>query len=128
MTKKTFSICRVFIAMILAVLVTLSVSFGNWYLPVIAFVAAWIALYILRSKIKEVIADERDYMINGKASAMAMKIYIFISVIIGLVFYASSKEKDVLFAIGNTLVYSACFLMVLDAFLFKIYEQKDGQN
>jgi uncharacterized membrane protein len=128
MSKKSFSICRIIIAMILAVIVSLSVSFGNWYLPVISFIIAWVILHILRNKIKEVIADERDYMIAGKASAMAIKIYIFLSVIIGLIFYIIGKENSVLFVLGSALVYSACFLMVLHAFLFKIYEQKDGQN
>ena len=125
MTKKSFSIYRVVIAMILSVLVSLSVSYGNWYLPVIAFVAAWIVLHLLKNKITEVIADERDYMVAGKAYAMAMKIYVFLSVIVGLVLYAAGKENIIFFTIGNVLIYSACFLMVLYAVLFKIYERKE---
>lgn len=121
-----FSVYRVVIAIILAMIVSLSVSYGNWYLPIIAFAAAWISLFTLKNRVKEVIADERDYLIAGKASMMAMKIYIFISVTAGLVLYVLGRGNDVLFISANVLIYSACVLMVLEAFLFKIYERKNG--
>jgi uncharacterized membrane protein len=128
MTKKTFSVCRIIIAMALAIIVSSSIISGNWLVPVIAFVVAWLVLYSLRSRIKEVVADERDYLIAGKASLIAIKIFVFLAVTSGLVLYIAEKENAILYGVGSTLIYSGCFLMVLEAFLFKIYEHKNEQN
>jgi len=125
MTKNKFSIYRIIIVSVLAVLISLSVSYGNWYLPIISLIAAWVSLFILRNKIKEIIADERDYRVAGKASGLAIRIYVLVSLILGLILYVAEKENEVLFALGNAFLYSACFLIFLYAILFKIYEKKD---
>ena len=125
MTKKTFSIYRIIAVIIVTIIVSIFINYGNWYLPVISIMASWLFLYTLRRKVKEVIADERDYIIAGKASGLAMKIYISFSVIIGMILYSTGKENEILFNIATTLLYSACFLMIFYAVLFKIYERKD---
>jgi len=125
MTKKAFSIYRIIAVIIVTIIVSISINYGNWYLPVISIMASWLFLYTLRRKVKEVIADERDYIIAGKASGLAMKIYISFSVIIGVILYSTGKENEILFNIATTLLYSACFLMIFYAVLFKIYERKD---
>jgi uncharacterized membrane protein len=125
MTKRMFSIYRIIIVSIVAIAVSFSITYGNWYLPVICLVAAWISLYVLRSKIKEVIADERDYKVAGRASGLTIRIYVLLSLILGLILYTAEREKGALFALGSTLLYSACFLMLLYAILFKILEKKD---
>jgi len=56
---------------------------------------------------------------------MALNIYLLLSVIIGIILYSVGRESEALFNIATTLLYSACFLMVLYAVLFKIYEKKD---
>jgi uncharacterized membrane protein len=128
MTKKMFSLYRVLAVAIVSVVVSVSINFGNWYLPVAAVAASWAFLYFLKGRVKEVIADERDYMIAGKASGLAVKIYLFASVVIGMILYANGGREGILFGTATTLLYSACFLMVLYAVLFKIYERNDGQN
>ncbi|MFA5083786.1 MAG: DUF2178 domain-containing protein [Candidatus Paceibacterota bacterium] len=128
MTKKTFLIYRIVTVIILSFVVSVSISYGNWYLPVISIITAWVFLYALRSRVKEVIADERDYRIAGKASIWAIKIYASISVIVGMFLFIAEKENEVLYAFGSGLVYSACFLMILYSVLFKIYEKKDGHD
>ena len=125
MTQKAFSTYRIIAVIIVTIIVSISINYGNWYLPVISIMASWLFLYTLRRKVKEVIADERDYIIAGKASGLAMKIYISFSVIIGMILYSTGKENEVLFNIATTLLYSACFLMIFYAVLFKIYERKD---
>ncbi len=125
MTKKAFSIYKIIAVIIVTIIVSVSINYGNWYLPVISIMASWLFLYTLRRRVKEVIADERDYIIAGKASGLAMKIYISFSVIIGLILYSTGKENEILFNIATTLLYSACFLMIFYAVLFKIYERKD---
>jgi len=128
MTKKAFSIYRIIAVIIVTIIVSISINYGNWYLPVISIMASWLFLYTLRRKVKEVIADERDYIIAGKASGLAMKIYISFSVIIGMILYSTGKENEILFNIATTLLYSACFLMIFYAVLFKIYERKNENS
>lgn len=128
MTKKTFLIYKIIAIIILAVAINVSVHYGNWYLPAAFLVAALVLLYVLRGRVKEVIADERDYKISGKASGLAMRIYAILSVIIGLILYIAEKDNDVLFTIGSVLLYSAAFLMILYVILFKIYEKKDERD
>jgi len=126
MTKKMFSVYRIIAVIIVSITVSVFINFGNWYLPVISVVASWIFLYTLRGKVKEVIADERDYTIAGKASGLAMRIYLLLSVVIGIILYSIGEKGGVLFGTATTLLYSACFLMFLYAILFKIYERKNN--
>lgn len=114
--------------MTLGIIISLSVNYGNWYLPVIAIIAAFAFLFTLKAKVKEVIADERDYKIGGKASQTAMTIYTLLSVIFGIILYIAGRGNEALFAAGNVLLYSACFLMLLYSFLFRIYIKKDEHD
>ena len=125
MTKKTFLICRIITVFIVAMAVSISVNYGNWYLPIAFLITAWVFLYVSRTKVKEVVADERDYRIAGKASGLAMRAYSVLAVISGLILYIVEKDNEVLFAVGSTLLYSAGFLMVVYAILFKIYDKKN---
>ncbi len=70
-------------------------------------------------------ADERDYTIAGKASGWAMKIYLSLSVIVGIILYSIGGKEGILFGTATALLYSACFLMLLYTVLFKIYERKE---
>ncbi len=128
MTKKLFLVYKLVAVTVVAIVVSVSVNYGNWYLPVIFLITAWISLYALRNRVKEVITDERDYKIAGKASMWAMTIYVSFSVIAGLILYIAEKENEVLFAIGSTLLYSVCFLMLLYSVLFKIYERRNERD
>lgn len=125
MTKKTFLIYKLAAVIILAVLIGISVNFSNWYLPVAFIVTAWVLLYVLRGRVKEVVADERDYKVAGKASRFAMTIYSLLATVIGLALYIGGKDNLVLFVVGSVLLYSAGFLMLLNSILFKIYQRKD---
>lgn len=128
MTKKTYLIYRILTVLVVSIITSISVNTGNWYLLVVILITAWIFLSALKRKVKDVLVDERDYQIAGKASLHAMTIFNMIAVTAGLILYISGKDDPVLFSIGNVLVYSACFLMFLYAVLFKIYVRKDERN
>ncbi|MCL5010993.1 MAG: DUF2178 domain-containing protein [Patescibacteria group bacterium] len=128
MAKKTFSIYKIIVVIFVAVIVSVSFNYGNWHLPIAALIAVWVSLFILRSRVKEVIADERDYKIAGKASILAMRAYAMFAVIVGLALQIAGKNNSVLSAIGSALLYSAAFLMLFYAISFRIYARKDRQN
>lgn len=130
MTKKSFSIYRLIAVIIVAIVVGISINYGNWYLPLAAIVASWVFLYALRRNVKEIMPDERDYMTAGKASLWSMRIYLGVSVIVGLVLYTMGmdEKEGILFSSATTLLYSASFLMLVYAVLFKIYERKNENS
>ena len=128
MTKKTFLIYKIITAITLGIVVGVSVNLNNWYLPVICFVAFSVFLLSLRRKVNEVLADERDYRVAGRASYAAIMAYVWIAVIIGIILITTGRGEPVLFAIGYTLLYSACFLMVFYGILFKILIKRDERD
>jgi uncharacterized membrane protein len=120
MTKKTFLIYKVITAVLLSLGVSLSVSIGNWYLPIILIVGGFLFLLSAKKNVKDIIADERDYRIAGKASYFAMVIYVMISVIIGLVVRITTGN-----IIGDILLYAPCALLFLYSILFAIFIKKN---
>lgn len=127
MNKKTFFIIRMATTAFLAAIVAVSVNYGNWYLPVSAIIAAFILLYFTKTKVKGVVADERDYKIAGQASYLAMTSYTVVATITGLIVYISGRDNPVMFAVGNVLLYSVLFLMFTYSILFRIYVKR-GRN
>jgi uncharacterized membrane protein len=101
---------------------------GNWQLPVVCLIGSFIILLALRRRVKEVVADERDYKIAGKASYLAFMIYSFAAVISGMILFASKEENPSFELAGNVLLYSALFLIMLYVVLFKIYARKGEQD
>jgi len=128
MSKKLFLIYKLGAVIVVAVAVSASLNYGNWYLPVIFLIAAWGSLYLLSGRVKEVMADERDYKIAGRAAGWAIKVYTMLSAIVGLIFYIAERENKILFTAGSVLLYSACFLMLLYAVLFKIYARRNQND
>lgn len=128
MTKNTFLVCRIAAVLVVAIVSGVSVANNNWYLPIAFLVAAWVFLFVLKNRVREVITDERDYVVSGRASAHTITAYNVIAVIAGLILYVTQKDNAILFYVGNTLLYSACFIMVVYAVLFKIYERKNDRG
>jgi uncharacterized membrane protein len=128
MTKKAFTIYKIITVIVVGFVTSVSINNGNWYLPVAFLVTAWVSLFVLKNRVNEVMVDERDYKLAGKASMHAMTTYEVLAVIFGLILYISQKDNMILFSIGSTLLYSACILMIIYSILFKIYERKDERD
>jgi uncharacterized membrane protein len=126
MNKKTFLICRIIAVIIVAFSVSFFINQGNWYAPIIFITASWVFLYLMRRRVKEVILDERDNFLAGKASSWAIQAYLVTSTIAGIILYTlNMNNKDsILFGTATTLLFSACFLMFIYALLFRIFERK----
>ncbi len=124
MSKKRYLVYRIITVVVLSSAISISINNNNWYLPIIAIAAAWIFLYTIKGKVKEILADERDRKVAGKAAIVAIQVYSFITTIAGVVLYITQKSDPTLFAIGNILLYSTCFILILYTIIFKIYERK----
>lgn len=126
MTKKQYMICRLAIIVLLSFLISLSISLNNYYLPLVFTATAVAGLHYCRKQLKtgEVIADERDYQVAGKAARYAISIYSLLGVIGVFVLMAISHKNEMLYILSQYLAFSICFLMLLNAFLFKYLNKK----
>ncbi len=121
--QKTFLWTRVIVAAVLGIIISQSVIYGNLILALVSMILAWIILFYLRSKVKAVLADERDYEIGGTAARWAIQIFSIVAVGFILMFYTQRNINPTYEAISITLSYSVCFLMVLYTLIFKFYNR-----
>jgi len=124
MTLKQFKIIKIIIVIALAIIVSQSVVNKNYIIFLMAFALSIIVLYFIRQRVKEIIADERDYEIGGKAARTAMQIFSWIAVVIMLVFYSIKDINPIYEAVVLTLSYSVCFLLLSYSLIFKYYYNK----
>jgi uncharacterized membrane protein len=125
MNLKTYNKTRMAIAAVLGGLVSFSVVSENYVLPMIATVTALILVLALRRRVSEVISDERDYHIAGKAARWTISVYAILAGLGSIVLMAFRKTDPSLELLGSILAYSACFVMLLQSALFYFFAKKD---
>jgi len=121
MTKKQYKICRLTIVMVLSMSISISITMNNYYLPVVFMLSAIAGMYYCRKQLKTkgVLADERDYQVAGHAARYTIYIYAWLGAVGTFVLMALSNKEGAIYALSQYLAFSVCFLMLLNAFLFK---------
>ncbi len=126
MTLKQFKVLKLTIVVILAVAVSVAVSYGNLIIPVVAMALAIALMFYFRGKVKEIIADERDYQIGGRAAGLTIQVYAWLAVIVMFLFMAYYYEISPLpetMAVVMALAYSTCVLLLLYTLFFRYYNK-----
>jgi uncharacterized membrane protein len=125
---KQYKILRIIVAFSLGVIISQAVIFNN-YLLVIFFVAmAMVIILVARKQVKEILADERDYQIAGKAARYAMTIFSIAAVVVMFFFVFQGETNPVYQAIGFTLSYSVCGLLLLNSAIFYYFNKYEKQD
>ena len=121
MTKKQYLFCRLAVVIVLSFSISTSLSLGNYYLPLVFMLTAMAVLYYCRKqlKTKDVLVDERDYQIAGRAARYALYIYGWLGAIGTFVLMALADKQDNLYIISQYLAFSVCFLMLANALIFR---------
>lgn len=119
MTLKKYQQIKMAIIMVIAVIFSQSIIYKNYLVPIATLVISSLVLISLRHKVKEVIADERDYALAGKSASWAIQIYSWIAVVAMFVLYAFRDINPSYEPIAMTLAYSTCLLMIIYSFIFK---------
>jgi uncharacterized membrane protein len=125
MTLKRFKILKLSIVIILGIITGVSVSYHNYIIPIIAIAVAVSLIFYWRRKVKEIIADERDYAVGGRAAGLTIQIYAwlaFVMMFLFLVYYNLNPVPEIMVSVV-TLAYSTCVLMVLYALFFRYYNK-----
>jgi glucan phosphoethanolaminetransferase (alkaline phosphatase superfamily) len=73
----------------------------------------------MRRQVKEIIADERDYEIGGRAALLTIQIYAWIATISMLIMYSLRDLNPAYEPVAMTLAYSTCLLMIAYGLIFK---------
>ncbi|MFA5009389.1 MAG: DUF2178 domain-containing protein [Candidatus Paceibacterota bacterium] len=128
MQAKTFFFIRILTAIFLAMIVSVSITLGNFILPLVAMVTAIVFLWTTKKKVQAILEDELDYKIAGEASRLAVMIYAMLSAALGIYFIACRENNYIYEILGSVLCYSTCFLMILQSLIFKYLRNKNYQN
>jgi uncharacterized membrane protein len=126
MTLKQYRVIKLLAVVALAALGGRAIVWGNYVTPLLSLAVVALALSYLHGRVKEVVEDERDIQINGKAARLAIQVYGFIMVAIMVVLYASRAHNPIFVNISSLFAYSVCFLLILLA-TFHAYFKKYGK-
>lgn len=121
MTLKQYQGIRLAFTVAIAIIVSQSLIYNNYLIPIATVVVSSLTLLFLRGKVKEIVADERDYAIGGKSALLAMQIFSWMAVICVLVLYALRNLNPAYEAVGMTLAFATCTLMLLYSVIFRFY-------
>ena len=123
MKLQQFNQLKIGVVIIVAAIVAESVVARNTLIAVLAMVAGALVLLQARSKVKEVIADERDKEINGKAALLAIRLFGWIAAIASLMFITQRNHNPSFMLIAGGLSYGALVLLILYAVISRYYAQ-----
>ncbi|MFA6331282.1 MAG: DUF2178 domain-containing protein [Clostridia bacterium] len=126
MTAKQYKVCRLAIMIVLAMSISISISLENYYLPIVFLLSSSAGMYYCRKQLKteKIMVDERDYQVAGNAARYTIFIYGWIGAILTFILMAMSEQGGFLYTLSQYLAFSVCFLMLLNAFLFKYLSKR----
>ena len=123
MNQKTYQKWRMVIVFVLAVAISQSVIFNNYVIPVILMIVASLILWYLRGRVKEVIADERDYALGGKSALLAIQVFGWLAAMGSFILYSQKAINPMYEVVGTTLSYSVLFLFLVYGLIFRYYNK-----
>ena len=125
MTLKQYRGAKLTIVIILAAAFGQSIVRENFFLPLALLAAGALIMFWLRQRVgkNEIIADERDYHVGGKAALLAIQIYSWIAVVSMFAFYSQKSVDPVFEAMGMVLAFSTTILLLLYSLIFRYYHK-----
>lgn len=127
MTYNQFKRIRIIMAAVMAMIVSFAINLQSWIFATIAVLLAvllsMIVIFSAKKQVKDVLADERDYYIAGKAARYALSAFCVLGAILSFYFMVINKSANAE-AIGSVLAYSVCGLMLLNSVIV-IYFQRN---
>lgn len=118
MALNQFKIVKITAAICLGIITGWSVLRENYIIPVIALAVVSALFLYLRSRVKEIIVDERDYEIGGRAARLAITIFSWLAIFMIFLFMAFQKQNPDYAIVVATLSYSVCLLLVIYSSLY----------
>ncbi|MFA5270400.1 MAG: DUF2178 domain-containing protein [Patescibacteria group bacterium] len=123
MSLKQFQTLKMVSAIIVGILVGYSITVENYLIPLISVTVLSVILFWARGRVKEVIADERDYETGGHAARWAIQIFSWVAIVTMFVLLYEKALNPVFEVVAYVLAYSVCGLMLLYSLLFRYYNR-----
>lgn len=119
---------RMLITVVLAITVSISITAGNYIIPIPVTLACALLLFITKRKVKDVLEDERDFELGGHAARYAITTYTVFALIVIFILLNFRQNNPNFDAVASALAYSACFLLILYSIIFKYLAVKDDSS
>ena len=117
---KQYRLYKLLIVMLLAAIVSASVTVGNFVIPLVVFLLAIILMFILKKNVDEHLINN----LAGRASRIVFTVSTIIMALGGMVLIALRENYPQYLIVGYVLSYFACAMMFLYGILFKYYSKK----
>jgi len=128
MERKKFKLYGLVITIVVGFFIGLSVFRGEPITAIVAVVVGMILLYALKSRVKQVIEDERVYRISEKASRRTIQVVGTITALLGLTIIGFSKSGYLkLVEVGYSLACFATILLMVYMIFYGYYAKKFGE-
>jgi uncharacterized membrane protein len=125
MNATTFRRWLAVIAVVLGAVVSISIIFGNFIIPVISAALTIGLIYVLRRRTKDVTQDERTTLLYDKAAGATIKFCVPVAAFAGLVLFALREHLSAeLVSACYVLTYSACILLLVHQAFYSYYDRK----
>lgn len=121
LTAKQYQKIKIATAVVLAIVFSQAVIFKNFFIPIALLIVSSLMLLYFRRQVREVIADERDYAMAGKAALWSIQIYSWVAAISMIILYALRDLNPAYEPIAMTLAFSTCGLMLLYFAIFRYH-------
>lgn len=128
MDRKKFKLYGLVITAGVGFVIGLSVFRGEPIAAIVAVVIGMILLYVFKSRVKEVIEDERVYRISEKASRRTIQVVGTATAILGLSIMGLSRSGYLELAeVGFSLACFATVLLMVYMIFYGYYAKKFGE-
>ena len=128
MEVKKFKLYWLIITIIIGFVIGLSAVRGEPITAIVAVVVGMMLLYLLKSRVKKIIEDERVYRISEKASRRTIQVVGITTAIIGLSIMGLSKRGYIEFTeVGYALACFAAVLLMVYMIFYWYYARSYGE-
>jgi uncharacterized membrane protein len=128
MDRKKFKLYGLIITIAVGFIIGLSAIRGELTIAVVAVVIGMILIYVLKSRVKQVIEDERVYRLSEKASRRTIQVVGTTTALLGLTIIGLSRSGYLeLTEVGFSLAYFATALLMVYMIFYCYYAKKCGE-
>ena len=128
MKSKTYQKFRILIMSFVSVLIAIAIINHNTYLAFSAVVVGMIFLVSVKTRMKEVVEDERTVSVGNQAARWSFNILIGVLASLSIMFTSRSQppETDYIESLGVILSYIVLFALAVYAMTFKYLNNRYG--
>jgi uncharacterized membrane protein len=128
MKRKKYKQYSLAITIVIGIIIGWSAINGELTIALCAIVIGMIILYLIKSRVKQIIEDERIYRISEKASRRTIQIVGTTTALIGLSLIGLSRSGYFeLSDVGFSLAYFATALLMVYMIFYGYYSKKLGE-